>query len=171
YIDASNFTSGISVNSGNNNDSLLGGSGNDFLDGGTGIDKIIGTTSLAMGIGEKDTLTGSGWDYFVLGDSTNVYYNSNTQVADVTDLDYAVIIGFGSSSNMQLKTLDAAHAGNGYVIGGALYGAIGTSNYYLYTDGDNSGVANAGDNLIAAIDSSIALTTANLKSNYGFFVG
>ena len=94
----------------------------------------------------------------------------DTQVADVTDLDYAVITGFGSGSNLQLKTLDSGHAGNGYVIGAALYSAIGTSNYYLYTDDDNSGGANTGDNLIAAIDSSVALTTANLKLDYGFFV-
>jgi hypothetical protein len=72
--------------------------------------------------------------------------------------------------------LDGAASGNGYLIGAAsapaqvLYGAIGSSNYYLYRDSNSNGTLEDGDNLIAAINSSVALNTADLKSTHGWFV-
>jgi len=71
---------------------------------------------------------------------------------------------------LQLKTLDGDAAGNGYLVGNAQYGAIGGSNYNLYVDSNNNGTVEDGDNLIAGINSSVALTTENLKLTHGDFV-
>ncbi|MDJ0636494.1 MAG: M10 family metallopeptidase [Xenococcaceae cyanobacterium MO_188.B29] len=65
-------------------DILLGGSGSDTLTGGSGHDRLVG---YANGT-EYDTLTGeSGTDTFVLGDSSNVFYQGDGY-ATITDFNY-----------------------------------------------------------------------------------
>ncbi|MGF1499245.1 MAG: pre-peptidase C-terminal domain-containing protein [Elainellaceae cyanobacterium] len=59
-------------------DDLFGSQGNDFLDGGRGDDVLTGVNPLvsAAGSREADVLIGGrGDDVFVLGDSTQVYYD------------------------------------------------------------------------------------------------
>ena len=182
-LNASSYTISVNLSGGNGNDSLLsgsaaatlsGGSGNDSLfsgnandtlSGGDGSDWIQGASSIS--VSQIDTLTGgAGNDTFVLGDTNNSYYN-----AAANGVDYALITDFATGDLLRLKNLNSAAAGNGYVIStNALYGNVGNSNYYLYIDSDNSGAANAGDNLIAGINSTIELTTANLKSTHGTFI-
>jgi hypothetical protein len=66
---------------------------------------------------------------------------------------------------------------NGYLIGDQSFGGapIPSANSYLYSDSDNSGTINAGDNLIAAINATggggagDALVTADLNK-IGIFV-
>jgi Ca2+-binding RTX toxin-like protein len=151
---------------------ITSGSGNDSLAGGVGTDWLQGTSAAATGANEIDSLTGgAGNDTFVLGDATNAYYNTAPNGAD-----YALIMDFSTGDKLQLKNLDPAAIGNGYLIGDAavpsevLYGALGSSNYYLYRDSNNNNAIEAGDNLIAAINSSVALTTADLKATHGSFV-
>jgi Ca2+-binding RTX toxin-like protein len=145
---------------------LLGGSGADTFTGGSGADWLQGTSALTAGANQIDTLTGDvGNDTFVLGDAVNAYYNTA-----VNGGDFAVITDFAAGDKLQLKTLDGAAAGNGYLIGNQIYGAVGSSNFYLYRDSNNNNAIEAGDNLIAAINSSVALTTVNLKSTHGLFV-
>ena len=80
-------------------------------------------------------------------------------------MDYAVITDFVIGDLLQLKTIDNTEAGNGYIVLG-----VGGSKYQLYLDTDKSDAYNSGDNLIAEITSSVALTTVNLKSTHGSFV-
>ena len=162
-LDASSYTSAVTLSGGTGNDSLLSGTGNDWLSG---------TSTASSGANQIDTLTGgTGNDTFVLGDVTNAYYNTAANGAD-----YALITDFSTGDKFQLKNLNPAAIGNGYLIGSAavpaevLYGALGSSNFYLYTDSNNNGTLEIGDNLIAGINSSVALTTANLKSTHGSFV-
>ena len=146
------------------NDWWFSETGNDSLVGGNGTDCLHSPSAASAGANQIDTLTGeSGNDTFVLGDTNNAYYNTAANGAD-----YVVITDFAFGDILQLKDLDGAK--NGYLIGNAIYGAVGTSNYYLYRDSNNNGAIESGDNLIAAINSSVALTTANLKSTHGTFV-
>ena len=148
---------------GDGNDTLDGGTGNDSLTGGVGTDWLQGTSASSKGVNQIDTLTGgTGNDTFVLGDSGFAYYNSTETD---TPVDYAVITDFVTGDTLQLKTIDAALAGNGYLVLG-----VGSSKYQLYLDTDKSNAYNTGDNLIAEITSSVDLTTANLKSAHGSFV-
>jgi hypothetical protein len=116
------------------NDMLLGGNGKDVLIGGTGNDMLGGEgneenspdiligvdpNSANPGVGEIDTITGGGGpDTFVLGDTTNVYYNdgdSNT----IGDGDYALITDFTTQDVIELKgsATDYVLDGN-YTLGG-----------------------------------------------------
>jgi Ca2+-binding RTX toxin-like protein len=75
---------------------LVGDEGNDSLDGGDGEDTLTGVDriSFAPGIGEKDILTGgSGADLFILGVSTNIYYDDFDATTDGSN-DYATITDF-----------------------------------------------------------------------------
>jgi Ca2+-binding RTX toxin-like protein len=153
-------------------DSISAGVGADSIVGGSGDDWLSGTSTASFGANQTDTLTGGiGADTFILGDASNSYYNTADDGAD-----YALITDFAAGDKLQLKLLDGAAAGNGYLIGDAavpaevLYGALGSSNYYLYRDSNNNGTLEDDDNLIAGINSSVALTTANLKSTHGSFV-
>jgi Ca2+-binding RTX toxin-like protein len=132
-------------------DSLVGGSGNDSLLGGEGSDILNGTNSTSRGANEIDTLTGAGGgDVFVLGDGFNAYYNT---VADGGDYAYITDFSLSSGDQLLLRNLSTgAHPGtvNGYLIGSAIYGSVGTANSYLYLD-NNNGSVDSGDNLIAAI--------------------
>jgi Ca2+-binding RTX toxin-like protein len=134
-------------------DVLFGGTGNDLLIGGSSSDVLNGTSAAAAGANEIDTLTGGGsqGDLFVLGDGSTAYYNTAASGGD-----YAYLTDFSLTENdqLQLRNLSVgAHANtvNGYLIGGQIYGAVGTANSYLYRDTDNSGAINLGDNLISAI--------------------
>jgi Ca2+-binding RTX toxin-like protein len=165
-FNASAYTIAATLIGGDGNDSMLSGSASDSLFGGAGTDWLQGTSATSAGANQIDTLTGSaGNDTFVLGDSSNAYYNTAENGGD-----YAVIMDFAVGDRLQLKTLDPDLTGNGYVIGNSIYGVVGSSNYYLYRDSNNNGAVESGDNLIAAINSSVVLTTDNLKSTHGSFV-
>ena len=173
-FNASSYTIAATLSGGNGNNSLLSGVANDSLTGGNGTDWLQGTSATSAGANQIDTLTGgTGNDTFILGDVTNAYYNTAANGAD-----YALIMDFSTGDMLQLKNLDPAAIGNGYLIGDAavpsevLYGALGSSNYYLYRDSNDNGTLESGDNLIAGIQTTggLALTTANLKSTHGSFV-
>jgi Ca2+-binding RTX toxin-like protein len=165
-FNTSAYTIAATLIGGNGNDSMISGSASDSLFGGAGTDWLQGTSATSAGANQIDTLTGStGNDTFVLGDASNAYYNTAANGGD-----YAVITDFATGDRLQLKTLDPAAAGNGYVIGNSIYGVVGSSNYYLYRDQNSNGTVESGDNLIAAINSSVALTTANLELTHGSFV-
>lgn len=121
---------------------LLGNSVNNSLNGGDGNDLLQGTSAISVGANQIDTLTGSGGsDTFVLGDTSNLYYSTAANGAD-----YALITDFlAGTDKFQLN------AGVNYVIGNALYGAVGAANCYLYHDADSDSIADSGENLIAAI--------------------
>jgi Ca2+-binding RTX toxin-like protein len=162
-FDATAYTIASTLSGDAGNDSLLSGTGNDSLTGGNGTDWLQGTSASSKGVGQFDTLTGgAGSDTFILGDSGFAYYNSTETD---TPVDYAVITDFENGDLLQLKTIDLAEAGNGYIVLG-----VGGSKYQLYLDTDKSDAYNSGDNLIAEITSSVALTTVNLKSTHGSFV-
>lgn len=155
-------------------DSLTGGGGNDSLDGGSGDDFLIGTSSALAGANELDTLTGgTGGDAVILGDATAAYYDTAAAAGD-----YALITDFSAADNdqFQLKTLAASGTNvNGYVVGTNIYAAAGAANSWLYRDANNNSTADAGDNLIAAIQATGgsgaggALTTNDLNT-VGYFV-
>jgi hypothetical protein len=132
---------------GDGNDTFFGGAGNDIIVGGAGADSITGASTLTGGAGtganEIDTLTGGlGADTFALADASNAYYYGSDGGAQ----NYALITDFDATTDkLQLKS------GFNYVIGSALYGALGGANSYLYHDFDNDGVADGGEDLIAAI--------------------
>jgi Ca2+-binding RTX toxin-like protein len=162
-FDASAYTIASTLSGDAGNDSLLSGTGNDSLTGGNGTDWLQATSASSKGVGQIDTLTGgAGSDTFILGDSGFAYYNSTETD---TPVDYAVITDFANGDLLQLKTIDNTEAGNGYIVLG-----VGGSKYQLYLDTDKSDAYNSGDNLIAEITSSVALTTVNLKSTHGSFV-
>ncbi len=87
-------------------DYLVGGTANDSLSGGGGDDNLVGSSSSARGAGEVDTLTGNlGIDIFVLGDSTNVYYDANATS------DYAIITDFAKGiDRLQLNGVAGDYA-------------------------------------------------------------
>lgn len=155
-------------------DSLTGGAGNDSLDGGTEDDFLTGTSGALAGANELDTLTGgTGGDAFVLGNAASTYYDTAANGGD-----YALITDFSAADNdqLQLKTLAASGSNvNGYVVGANIYAAAGAANSWLYRDVNSNSAADAGDNLIAAIQATGgtgaggALTTADLNT-VGYFV-
>jgi Ca2+-binding RTX toxin-like protein len=142
-------------------DSLTGGAGNDALIGGTGDDFLIGTATGGIGAGELDTLTGGiglpagdgAADVFVLGDTAAAYYNTLAAAGD-----YALITDFtvADHDQLQMKTLPQMAAptatnANGYVVGANIFGAAGAANSWVYRDVNNNAIADAPDNLIAAV--------------------
>ena len=155
-------------------DELSGGAGNDSLFGGDGSDVLAGTDSTAKGANEVDTLTGgNGADLFHLGDGANAYYDTAANGGDYALItDFSVIAG----DQLQLRNLPVHPDNvNGYLIGGQIYGAVGSANSYLYRDSNNNGTIESGDNLIAAIHATGgggtggALVTADLNK-IGIFV-
>jgi len=163
-------------------DTLIGGSGADslygdnFYDslvGGIGADTLNGTSSTAKGANEIDTLTGDGGnDLFVLGDTSNAYYNTAGLGGD-----YAIITDYTAGDIFHLRDLtsqfgtatDAPFQNvGGYVFGAARYGVTGAgaNNSYLFVDNDKNGTATQGDNLIAVIQSATStLTLSDLADN------
>ena len=74
----------------NGNDTVIGGRGDDSVRGGPGNDQLIGVdpSNTNPGMGERDFLTGGfGSDTFHLGDSRNIYYNSqgSSDIGIITD--------------------------------------------------------------------------------------
>jgi Ca2+-binding RTX toxin-like protein len=142
-----NFTGGganDSITGGGGTDTFYGGEGNDIITGGSGTDFLCGVSTVSAGTrSEIDTLTGGGGsDTFALADASNAYYKG----PDAGGENYALIKDFTAGADkLQLKT------GVDYRIGGALYGALGGANCYLYEDFIVDGVAGPGENLIAAI--------------------
>ena len=159
-------TASVTLSGAAGDDSLLSGGGNDTISGGSGNDFLSGASPLTGGVGtgslgnEIDTLTGgSGADTFALADSSNAYYYGFDAGAE----NYALITDFDAATDkLQLKS------GVNYAIGGANYGALGGANSYLYQDFNGNAVADAGEDLIAAIKatgglgSGGALTQADL---------
>lgn len=158
--------------------SIVGGAGNDSIIGGSGKDTLLGSSATFFGADEKDTLTGGGGnDMFILGDATNAYYTSKAGAGD-----FALITDFAAGDIFQLKNLSADNRTTppapantfGYLFGGDIYtvGNLGAGvNSYLYTDSNKTGIVDAGDNLIAAINSgAVALTTSDLNKStiFGF---
>jgi Ca2+-binding RTX toxin-like protein len=162
-----NFTGGganDSITGGGGTDTFYGGEGNDIITGGSGTDFLCGVSTVSAGTSsEIDTLTGGGGiDTFALADASNAYYNG----PDAGGANYALIKDFTAGTDkLQLKT------GVDYVIGGAIYGALGGANCYLYEDFNANLAVDAGENLIAAIiatggsGTGGALTQADLAGN------
>jgi hypothetical protein len=160
---------------GSGDDSLYGDNFNDSLVGNNGADTLNGTSSTAEGANEIDTLTGGiGNDVFVLGDASNAYYNTGARASD-----YALITDFTAGDKIRIKDLSALYSPTapltndyGYLIDGTDIhgvGALGVGvNSYLYADTDKSGTITTGDNLIAAINSNVALTQVN-ATNFTIF--
>ncbi len=98
------------------NDTINGGAGDDTINAGAGDDTIDGVNSksLTPGLAEKDTLTGgAGSDRFILGSTTNVYYddgnittNGNTDYATITDFnpleDQVQLRGIASNYRLEI---------------------------------------------------------------------
>ena len=109
---------------GTGNDSLTGGRGNDQLSGDDGADTLIGVdpTLTLAGRGEVDVLTGGNQaDRFILGDSTQVYYNDGNSLSSGTG-DYARITDFTPSQGdvIQLKGTAANYRTALAVVGGSM---------------------------------------------------
>ncbi|NET38049.1 MAG: calcium-binding protein, partial [Cyanothece sp. SIO1E1] len=82
------------------NDTLKGGQGHDTLGGGSGDDILIGVdaSQMAAGRGEIDLLVGhKGADRFVIGDSTQTFYNDGVE-GNMGLQDYAAIRGFNRAA-------------------------------------------------------------------------
>jgi len=152
---------------------IYGGAGNDSLVAGSVADTLVGSNSTAIGANEKDTLTGgTGNDRFILGDTTNAYYNTGSRAND-----YAVITSFDAGDKIALKDLSSLYTPTspatnnyGYLAGtNDIYtiGNLGVSvNSYIYADTDKTGTITTGDNLIAAVNSTAgALTQADLLTS------
>lgn len=80
------------------NDQVIGGGGNDNLSGGAGNDRLTGVDpfipAFGFGRGERDNLTGGGGsDTFVLGTSTQVFYDNQG------NNDFALINDFNLNSD------------------------------------------------------------------------
>jgi len=132
-----NQTGNDSLNGGVGNDELRGGQGNDTLNGGGSYDYLSG---------------GSGNDRFLLGDSTQIYYDDgNTTTAGTGD--YANIADFNSSQDViQLR-------------GSA-------NNYRLIVDGNNTNIyldkpGTEPDEFIAILPNITGLT---LNSSYFTYI-
>jgi Ca2+-binding RTX toxin-like protein len=149
--------------------------GGDSIIGGAGKDVLLGTSAAAFGVGEKDTLTGGlGNDTFILGDATNAYYNTSASAGD-----FALITDFTAGDIIQLKDLAAVNRPTlpavnsfGYLFGGDFYtvGALGAGvNSYLYADTNKTGIIDAGDNLIAAINRTAGSFVTNDLNNSSVF--
>ncbi|MEM9093253.1 MAG: hypothetical protein AAGC93_31570, partial [Cyanobacteria bacterium P01_F01_bin.53] len=77
------------------NDFLYGGVGSDTLEGGAGNDWLEGTDAIAAGYFERDILNGGlGADTFVLGNTTQLYYQGGG------DRDFATIRDFNASEDL-----------------------------------------------------------------------
>ncbi|MCU0525019.1 MAG: hypothetical protein MUF72_09365 [Elainella sp. Prado103] len=100
---------GDTITGGAGADLLFGGEGYDALNGGEGNDTLNGVNLIDPTFGfagqyEQDTLTGGGGrDLFVLGDSTQIYYDDQ-QAAFSGEFDYARITDFQPGQDkIQLK--------------------------------------------------------------------
>jgi serralysin len=138
------------------NDTLTGGRNNDQLSGEDGNDILIGVdpTLPLAGRGEVDVLTGGNQaDRFILGDSTQVYYNDNNATNTGT-ADYARITDFSPSQGdvIQLKGTAA-----NYRTGLALVGLNLGQGIYL-----KSTAVGVADELIGLVQGT---TTASLTSS------
>jgi len=126
------------VYGGQGDDSVFGDLGNDFVSGDLGTDFITGVSPIQPnpGLGEIDTLVGgAGRDTFVLGDSTNVYYDdTNTSLSGTSD--YAEIRDFTPGEDrIQLKT------GSSYFLTASPFGQPLDSGLYVNQGGANELIA------------------------------
>ncbi|AFY83583.1 S8 family serine peptidase [Oscillatoria acuminata] len=144
------------LHGGQGNDILIGGSGNDFLYGDKGDDTLVGvdTRSATPGQGEIDFLTGGeGSDLFVLGDSTRVYYDGDSNGG------YAILTDFNAvQDRIQLKGSAANYLLFSYVDEGS---NLPRTDIYLDKPGTET------DDLIAVIQ---GVSDLSLQGNYFNFV-
>jgi len=166
-------TTGARINGGAGNDTLVGGAGNDgewhtpYLVGGAGNDSVSGgagsdnlagnegndTLNGGGGIGEVDTLVGGdGADRFILGDSTQIYYDDRNTTSGGTG-DYAYISDFNNSQDR----IQLAGTASNYIL------TVDNNNTYISINKPGS----EPDELIASI---AGVTNLNLTSSYFQYV-
>ncbi|NET34148.1 MAG: hypothetical protein F6K19_19345 [Cyanothece sp. SIO1E1] len=113
-------------------DTLQGGQGRDTLGGGQGDDMLIGVdaSQMAAGRGEIDLLVGhKGADRFVIGDSTQVFYNDGL-AGNVGSQDYAVIRDFNRAAGDVIQLHGQAED---YTLGSAPKGTRKGTGIFLNT--------------------------------------
>ncbi|MCT7964937.1 M36 family metallopeptidase [Laspinema sp. D1] len=144
------------LHGGQGNDILIGSSGNDFLYGDKGDDTVVGvdTRSATPGQGEIDFLTGGeGSDLFVLGDSTRVYYDGDSNGG------YAILTDFNAAQDrIQLKGSAANYLLFSYVDEGS---NLPRTDIYLDKPGTET------DELIGVVQ---GVSDLSLQGNYFNFV-
>ncbi|MCU0565761.1 MAG: hypothetical protein MUF49_04095 [Oculatellaceae cyanobacterium Prado106] len=114
------------------NDVLTGTNSNDTLWTGLGNDILTGTS--AAGMGEVDRLIGGGGkDTFVLGTSTQMFYDDGN-VNTIGLNDYATVIDF----NLKKDTIQLKGNSNDYVLAAPPPGLGLTGTGIYYTTGQNS---------------------------------
>ncbi len=157
FLDGGNGSD--SLYGGKENDLLLGGLGSDLLEGGAGNDTLDGA-SVGDGIGAIDTLIGGvGSDRFILGSSTQVYYNDNNDAQPGLG-DYAAIVDFDLAADI----IQLEGSATRYLLGKSpISGLNGTA---IYLDTNNDGSLNSSDELIGAIVGVTGLSLTNSYFNY-----
>ncbi|NET36305.1 MAG: hypothetical protein F6K19_30480 [Cyanothece sp. SIO1E1] len=113
-------------------DTLKGGQGHDTLGGGDGDDVLIGVdaSQMAAGRGEIDLLVGNkGADRFVIGDSTQVFYNDGVE-GSMGRRDYAVIRDFNRAAGDVIQLHGQAED---YTLGSAPKGTRKGTGIFLNT--------------------------------------
>ncbi|NET35036.1 MAG: hypothetical protein F6K19_23910 [Cyanothece sp. SIO1E1] len=114
------------------NDTLKGGQGRDTLGGGQGDDMLVGVdaSQMAAGRGEIDILVGNkGADRFVIGDSTQVFYNDGVE-GNMGRRDYAVIRDFNRAAGDVIQLHGQAED---YTLGAAPKGTRKGTGIFLNT--------------------------------------
>ncbi len=121
-----------------------------------GVSSVTIITSNNAGRGEKDRLTGgAGLDKFILGDSTNIYYNDGNS-SNAGKKDYAILEDFNSSED-KIKLNGSA---NDYVL------KVSGSSTRIFLDDGVSGFTRQ-DELIGVVRNNTGLS---LNSNSFEFV-
>lgn len=138
------------------NDRLVGGVGKDTLTGGNGKDVLVGVSlSSQAGKGEIDQLAGgTSADTFVLGDSSNVYYNDGSNNT-LGSTDYALIQDFSRAEGDVIRLKGVA---SNYALGGSPQDLPGGTAIYLKTSGQ--------DELIAVVQNTSNLSLNSSSFNY-----
>lgn len=149
---------GGDLNTPKSNGGLIIGPSNDLLYGGNGNDTLIGGGRDSSFSGEVDTVTGgAGGDTFVLGDASQVYYNSRLLPSVFPpDKDYAIITDF----NPQQDFIQLSAKGS-YSFGSSPIADVSGTAIYLDKD--------AGGDLEQQIVA-IVQDTSNLNLDSSYFV-
>ena len=140
------------------NDTIIGDRGSDYLSGNGGDDLLVGAYFNRSNPGKDDIDTlsgGSGRDTFVLGERSDVFYDSDTPAWSLGTEDYALIKDFNPSfDKIQL------HGSNSeYVIGGS--GVSGISGLGIYH-------VNSGDFELIGILEDVAFSAVSLTNSSQF---
>lgn len=158
FLDYSDDTTGLHIDGGLGNDTILGGSGNDTLEGGRNIDYLDGgggsDTYLYSGGDHSDYIfdTGTGtndWDVVVVESNTTLWLNGLGGVEEITSTGNSSVSGYVLDdtldfSDVELNGIDwiGGYSGNDTIIGNddanTIYGG----------SGDDVIVGNGGDDII-----------------------